>query len=98
MDNGLWANTRDKIGLALMETFRGVYCEDSMPMGINLSHLISPSVSNVDNANLTLIPNEAETHRVIFSMGVLKACWPDGMPTFFYKSYWDTVGREVICS
>ena len=31
LDNVMWTNTWEAIGLTLMNKFRDVYCEDSMP-------------------------------------------------------------------
>ena len=73
-----------------------MYCEDSMPSGVNLSHLILPSIFEKDNVILIHILDETEIHSVAFSMGDFKALGPDGMPTIFYKSYWEIVGKDVI--
>ena len=52
LDNEEWAVTRNEIGMAFMDHFRVVYCEDSMPLGVNLSHLLTPFISYEDNQNL----------------------------------------------
>ena len=68
-----------------------------MPTGVNLSHLIPPSISAQDNENLLLIPDSAEIKNVVFTMGDYKAPGLDGLPAVFFKTYWSTVGRDVIC-
>ena len=62
-----------------------------------MSHLILPSISDEDNVILILIPDEVEIRRIVFSIGAFKAPNLDSMPKNFYKSYWNTVGRDVIC-
>lgn len=42
------------------------------------------------------IPDHEEIRRVVFNMGNYKAPGPDGMPSLFYKSYWQIVGGDVV--
>ena len=35
---------------------------------------------------------------MVFSFGSYKAPGPDGMSAIFYKTYWNTIGKEVIDS
>ena len=86
---------REDIGQAFMNKFCEVYCEDSMPSGVNVSHIL-PSIFEQENGIMVLIPDEAEIRSVVFSMGDFKAPGPDGLLAVFYKLYWETIGREVI--
>ena len=45
LDNGELAASRDIIGSTFMDRFHEVYCEDSMPYGVDLTPLIEPSVA-----------------------------------------------------
>ena len=74
-----------------------MYGEDSMPTGVNLSHLIPPFILGQDNENLLIIPNADEIRNVVFSMGDYKAPGPDVLPIVFFKTYRSTMGRDVIC-
>ncbi|KAL5568617.1 hypothetical protein UlMin_025192 [Ulmus minor] len=55
------------------------------------------SMRCMDNKNLLLIPDSTEIKNVVFTMGDYKAPGPDGLPAVFFKTYWSTVGRDVIC-
>ncbi|KAL5562354.1 hypothetical protein UlMin_032101 [Ulmus minor] len=41
--------------------------------------------------------NKFHEVNVVFSMGDYKAPGPDGLSVVFFKTYWSTVGRDVIC-
>ncbi|KAL5555562.1 hypothetical protein UlMin_037798 [Ulmus minor] len=96
LDDGVWAESRDEIGFAFMNRFYDIYGADSLPVGVDLSQLVSPTISHADNLNLVAIPGSEEIREVVFCMGSFKAPGPDGMPALFYKTYWDTVGPDVV--
>jgi hypothetical protein len=48
------------------------------------------------NENLIKEFTREEMKLALDSIGDLKAPGPDGMPTTFYKSYWDIVGEHVL--
>ena len=48
-----------------------------------------------ENFELCHIPSQQEIRTTIFGMGSQKAPRPDGLPTLFYKKYWNVVGFSV---
>ena len=65
---------------------------------IDLLTLITPFVFDVENDSLWSIPSDQEIKDVAFSFGSYKAPSPDGMSAIFYKTYWNTICKEVIDS
>lgn len=62
----------------------------------HLQKLISSQVSASMNSKLEEIPSPTEIKEAIMGMGAFKSPGPDGMSVAFYKSYWNTVGVDVI--
>ena len=62
----------------------------------DLEQLISPSISDAENADLCRIPTGQEIKAMIFEMHSQKAPGPDGLPALFYQRYWNIVGSTVI--
>ena len=63
---------------------------------IDLSGLIPHSISPDETESLCAIPSDDEIKSIAFSFASSKSPGPDGMLAIFYKSYWVTVGKEVI--
>ncbi|KAL5550707.1 hypothetical protein UlMin_000883 [Ulmus minor] len=93
-EDGQWLTLRDQIGQAFLQRFHATYDEPS-PSTIELNHLISPVITDVDNSSLISIPDWDEIRAIVFKMGSFKAAGPDGIPALFFKSYWDIVGEDV---
>ena len=94
LDHSEWVVSRNDISLSFMDCFNLVHYEDSRPHGVDLSHLINPSISPEDKAHLIRIPNDVEIHDVLFCIGAFKALGPDGMPTVSIKligRLWDRI-------
>ncbi|KAL5578952.1 hypothetical protein UlMin_011394 [Ulmus minor] len=95
-DNGVWLQSRDQIGRAFLAKFQCIYSEDTTPSDLDLNQWVNNSISEEQNVRLVAIPDHEEIRRVVFNMGNFKAPGPDGMTSLFYKSYWQTVGGDVI--
>ncbi|XP_043700381.1 uncharacterized protein LOC122651120 [Telopea speciosissima] len=48
------------------------------------------------NSTLCLSISDDEVKSVVFSMKLLKAPGPDGVPLVFFQSYWKTVGPAIV--
>ncbi|KAL5561445.1 hypothetical protein UlMin_031192 [Ulmus minor] len=94
---GNWLSSRDQIGEAFMQRFLSVY-DNPEPVEICLDNLISATMSDEQNNVLIRVPDEDEIRTTIFKMGSFKAAGPDGLPALFFKSYWDSVGKDVIAA
>ena len=57
---------------------------------------IEPKVTNQMNAELTRPFSALDAEQSLKQMKPLMAPGPDGMPPFFFKSYWSVVGNYVI--
>ncbi|KAL5580949.1 hypothetical protein UlMin_013391 [Ulmus minor] len=71
-DDGQWLTSRDQIGRAFLQRFHATYDEPS-PSTIELNHLISPVITDVDNSYLISILDWDEIRATIFKMGSFKA-------------------------
>lgn len=58
---------------------------------------MQPRVSDYMNASLCPPFIEKEIFQALQNIEDLKAPGPDGMPTIFYKRFWDLVGEQVKC-
>lgn len=56
---------------------------------------VTPMIDDNLNSILCAPFVDAEVRRTLFDMHPDKALGPDGMSVFFYKKYWDVVGRDV---
>ena len=56
---------------------------------------VEPRVTDAMNDHLTAEFSEDEIKRALDSIGDLKAPGPDGMPSIFFKKFWDVVGRKL---
>jgi hypothetical protein len=55
-----------------------------------------PSISEVENEDLTRISEINEIKEVVWEMHPLKAPGPDGFSSLFYKKYWATVSPQMV--
>ncbi|KAL5551270.1 hypothetical protein UlMin_001446 [Ulmus minor] len=95
-DYGVWLSSREAIGDAFMEKFLNIYGEYFAPEMVDLSDLILPMISDTENTSLTSIPDDDEIRETIFRKWSFKAAGPDIMPTLFFKSYWQLLGKTGL--
>lgn len=57
---------------------------------------LHPRITQEMNADLTEEFSDDEIKRALDDIGDLKAPGPDGMPSLFYKQFWNVVGNDVI--
>ncbi|VAH31401.1 unnamed protein product [Triticum turgidum subsp. durum] len=58
-------------------------------------HAVSPKVTTQMNHSLCAEYTKEEVKEALFNIGDLKAPGPDGMPTIFYKQFWQLVGNKL---
>lgn len=62
---------------------------------VDLSSLISPTILDVENVMLYMVPSEDEVKDAVFSIPK-QSPDPDGFESDFYIDYWDIVKQDVI--
>lgn len=62
----------------------------------DLEGLISPSIFSSENDLHCAIPEDDDIFVVVKLLGSHKAPGPDGLTALFFKSFWPTVGAQVI--
>ena len=95
-DQGVWIINKVEIKEFVVSKFQKLFTEESTSFPTDLEDLISPSISQLDNDALCIIPTPQEIKEVIFGMQSQKAPGPDGLPPLVYKKYWAIVGTNVI--
>jgi hypothetical protein len=59
-----------------------------------LLNVVVPRVTSEMNEALVAPFSEEEVSAALNSIGDLKAPGPDGMPSIFYKQFWDIIGNK----
>uniref|UniRef100_A0A803PU22 Reverse transcriptase zinc-binding domain-containing protein n=1 Tax=Cannabis sativa TaxID=3483 RepID=A0A803PU22_CANSA len=96
-NNGIdWISGRTQIGDYFINHFGDVFCSSNPSFGNALSNLIAPCISGDMNSDSSRVPSPEEVRLLVWSMGPLKSPGPDGMPGFFDRFHWDTVGESVV--
>jgi hypothetical protein len=89
---------RENIGSVLVNHFTALFTSSQPVLDDNLEALVEVVITDDDNANLCVIPDEKEIFGAIMDLGLNKAPGPDGMTGLFYKAYWLIVKLSVISS
>ena len=89
--NGEWVHEADDIKQMVQEFFISLYCEE-----LDVSRGF-PSVSQYDWQMIHSPIFVEEIKATLFSMGPLKAPFPDGLHAVFFQSQWEVVG-ESLCT
>ena len=59
---------------------------------------MSPVITDEENCDFIEDSTWDEMKDVVFTMGAFKAPGPNDMPVLFYKTYWNTVGHDLVAS
>ena len=93
---GEWLICKKDIREHVVEKFFNLFTEEPVVFPSDLNQLILPAITDEENLELCSIPSHQDIKNVIFAMGSQKAPGPDGLPTLFYKKYWNVVGNLII--
>lgn len=93
---GLWHNDKDNIAQLLRSHFSSVTCTTHPPRNQQILDLITPCITDQDNAQLLAIPSMEEVKEVIFMMKPWAAPGSDGFQAGFYQETWSIVGDNLV--
>ena len=96
LDNGVIIEEEKGIGEAFVGYFCSLFQYASTSNFDPFLQEIEPKVTNQMNAKLTWPFSALEAEQSLKQMKPLTAPGLDGMPPFFFKSYWSVVGNYVI--
>lgn len=87
---------KQKVGEVLVEYFKDLFTPTNPSNFESILHGIESKVTPTMNAELTREFKAEEVEQALTQMKPMAAPGPYGMPPLFYKSYWKTVGCDVI--
>jgi hypothetical protein len=91
--NGGWAEEVEKQG-PIPNYFKNLFRSQGMNDTQQLLNVVVPRVTSEMNEALVAPFSEEEVSAALNSIGDLKAPGPDGMPSIFYKQFWDIIGNK----
>ncbi len=78
--------------------FRELFQSSQSTITSELDELFTPCISEVENNDLSKVPDLQEVGDVVWSMHPLKASGPDGLLGLFFKHYWPIVRDQVVAA
>ena len=96
LDSGQWIHTREDIEQYFTSKFQMLYNSSLPQIPEDINELLSPCISEAENAEFSNIPEPLEIKKAVWEMHPLKAPGPDGLPGLFFKHYWEIVGPQII--
>lgn len=99
---GVWLDSPQEIAAHASEFFQALFSEDAaLPPTQEIDdflNLLTPGVSDADNAKLLAPVSIEEVRRIVFLMDSESAPGPDGFSGAFFQSCWDIVGQDVLAA
>ena len=86
---------KDDVVNFFSDLFNGHSTANDLDFGI-IPEVIPKLVTNEDNQLLVRAPSFKEIKQTVFSMNEHSTPGPDGSGGYFYKSFWDIIGQNVI--
>ena len=96
LDSGQWIHTREDIEQYFTSKFQMLYNSSLPQIPEDINELLSPCISEAENAEFSNIPEPLEIKKAVWEMHPLKAPGPNGLPGLFFKHYWEIVGPQII--
>ncbi|GMI66193.1 hypothetical protein HRI_000288600 [Hibiscus trionum] len=95
-ENGSWLEEPEEIATYLLQHFQQVFMKDHSIDTCQLKDIIPRVVTTEMNTTLCKPIDEEEIKKAVFDMGATKAPGPDGFPSCFYQTFWNTVKVDLI--
>lgn len=86
----------DQIGTVFLDFYTNLFASDVPSFPHDLEGLITATISDSENAELTAIPSVDEIKCTVFSMHAHKSPGPDGFPPLFYQHFWPIIAPSLI--
>ncbi|KAL9687628.1 hypothetical protein QQ045_032033 [Rhodiola kirilowii] len=96
LKDGSHTDDRDVIGNKAEQYFKALFSSFPVTKDIDVSDLISPTISDADNLALAAQPSEHETRDAVFSMNPNSSPGPDGFTGKFFTGYWDIIKEDLL--
>ncbi|KAK3014543.1 hypothetical protein RJ639_008317 [Escallonia herrerae] len=93
--HGNWISSREEIGTCFTEHFSELYKSSNPSFPDDLEGLLPRVLTADDLLRLQEIPSITEISSTLMKFSNLKAPGPNGMPSLFYKTYWES-GLESV--
>jgi ribonuclease HI len=95
-DDGQVVTENNDISQMIVEFYRDLFQSRLGTRYEEILNHVTPRVTTEMNASLNGEFTGDEIRAALEGIGDLKAPGSDGMPSIFYKKYWDTVGPDII--
>lgn len=95
---GIWHYNNRSISSLLVDHFQNILNPppQDQPLTYHFPHnLFSPVINENIKFHLCKQPSIEEIRQTMFGIEALKAPGPDGYPSLFYQTTWDTTGSEI---
>lgn len=89
-------DNRAGIGSALCRKFQNLFASGGSSCPKDLEGLITQCIPAEAHVDLVAILTDEEIRGALFEMDPNKAPGPDGLRGIFFRSYWQTVQKDVI--
>lgn len=93
--DGNWITQADEVVAHLVNHFYSLFKRDPQEHNNSIQFQAPVSLDATDNEVIASIPTSEEIWSVIKHMKNLKAVGTDGMPSIFFKRYWEYIGEGV---
>jgi hypothetical protein len=95
-EDGGWMEGEEEERAFIANYFSLLFRSNGGHISQQLLNVVDSRVSPDMNASLMRVFTGEEVKVALDSIGDLKASGPDGMPSIFYKNFWDIVGDKVV--
>ncbi|KAL4326348.1 hypothetical protein GQ457_11G021160 [Hibiscus cannabinus] len=94
--DGTWHDRLPGLHRIASDYFTGLFSSSACTSTDVIIDCISPSITDAMNATLRAPFTSEEVQTALFQIHPSKAPGVDGLPSSFYRQFWDTLGADVI--